>query len=86
MHSTTLDLKNLLGLPGAGTIRLEMASSLIEFSVGGGGHTRLSIMSTLRAPGWAEIGGGSERGLIHVCVVVQLFVYFGKTRQLFVYT
>ena len=47
----------LLTIPGAGTMRLEMASSLIELSVGGGGQTRLSIISTFRLP--TEIAGGS---------------------------
>ena len=46
-----------LRFPGAGTIKLEMASSFMELSVGGGGHTKLSIMSTFLGP--VEIGGGS---------------------------
>ena len=50
-----------LRFPGAGTIKLEMASSLMELSVGGGGQTRLSIMSTLRALGIVDIGGGSVK-------------------------
>ena len=40
-------------------MRLEMASSLKELSVGGGGQTRLSIISTFRSP-LAITGGGSE--------------------------
>ena len=38
-----------------------MASSLMELSVGGGGQTKLSIMSTLRALGIVDIGGGSVK-------------------------
>ena len=48
-----------LRLPGAGTIKLDMASSLIELSVGGGGHTKLSIISTFRPLANAEMTGGS---------------------------
>ena len=36
-----------------------MASSLIELSVGGGGHTKLSIISTFRPLANAEMTGGS---------------------------
>ena len=39
-------------------MRLEIASSLKELSVGGGGQTRLSIISTFRSPP-AMTGGGS---------------------------
>ena len=46
-------------VPGAGTMRLEIASSLIELSVGGGGQTKLSIISTFRLP--TEIAGGSGK-------------------------
>ena len=49
---------SLLPLPGAGTIKLDIASSLIELSVGGGGHTKLSIISTFRFA-IAEMTGGS---------------------------
>ncbi len=38
-------------------MRLEIASSFIELSMGGGGHTRLSIMSTLEC-----CLGGSKNG------------------------
>ena len=48
-----------LRLPGAGTMRLEMASSFILLSVGGGGHTKLSIISTFRPR--VEIAGGSVK-------------------------
>ena len=51
--------KKSLRLPGAGTIKLDMASSLIELSVGGGGHTKLSIISTFRPLANAEMTGGS---------------------------
>ena len=40
-------------------MRLEIASSLIELSVGGGGQTKLSIISTFRLP--TEIAGGSGK-------------------------
>ena len=50
-----------LRLPGAGTIKLDMASSLIELSVGGGGHTKLSIISTFRPLANAEMTGGSAK-------------------------
>lgn len=33
--------------PGAGTMRLEIISSLIILSLGGGGHTRLSMISSV---------------------------------------
>ena len=52
--------KSSLLLPGAGTMRLEIASSLKELSVGGGGQTRLSIISTFRSLP-AITGGGSVR-------------------------
>ena len=60
LTQTLFHHKNLR-FPGAGTIKLEMASSLMELSVGGGGQTRLSIMSTLRALGIVDIGGGSVK-------------------------
>ena len=57
-----------LRLPGAGTIKLDMASSLIELSVGGGGHTKLSIISTFRPLANAEMTGGS--------VKIQIIIFF----------
>ena len=42
-------------------MRLEIASSLIELSVGGGGQTKLSIISTFRLP--TEIAGGSGKDM-----------------------
>ena len=58
-----------LRLPGAGTMRLEMASSFILLSVGGGGQTKLSIISTFRPR--VEIAGGSikRRKLFQGCVI-----------------
>ena len=66
-----------LRFPGAGTIKLEMASSLMELSVGGGGQTKLSIMSTLRALGIVDIGGGSVKSkdiMVYIFLFVCLFL------------
>ena len=56
-----------------------MASSLMELSVGGGGQTKLSIMSTLRALGIVDIGGGSVKkllGLYRLFFFMKLKNYF----------
>ena len=72
-----------LRFPGAGTIKLEMASSLMELSVGGGGQTKLSIMSTLRALGIVDIGGGSVKKLrvLQVIAFMKLKNYLNSTKR-----
>ena len=57
-----------------------MASSLMELSVGGGGQTKLSIMSTLRALGIVDIGGGSVKKIRVLQVIfMKLKNYFSTS-------
>ena len=55
----------------------------MELSVGGGGQTKLSIMSTLRALGIVDIGGGSVKKLrvLQVIAFMKLKNYLNSTKR-----